>query len=211
MSGTLKPPKKGDRCFRRFFASDTLLPLIFRSLTKSFGAFIQFVQLLKFPCVFLSVDRKNLFCYGDTSINARPWRSAMDSVALIIGSLAAGAAAAAKETASQVVKDSYAGLKSLILRRFEEKKTPYGEVALAKYEEKPRVWEEPLKDALKETEAETCDAILDAVKLLREVLEKTPEGREAISKHFVNVQNSHVGVVGDHATIGKIHFGNRRK
>ncbi len=135
----------------------------------------------------------------------------MEPIALIIGALAAGATAAAKDTSSQVVKDAYAGLKTLIQRRFVEKKAPEGEMAMTKYEEKPRAWEEPLKDALRQTDADKSYAILDAVKLLKAVLEKTPEGQEAVSKHFVNVQNSEVGVIGDHATVGEISFGKRRK
>ncbi len=134
----------------------------------------------------------------------------MESSALIIGALAAGATAAAKETASQVVKDAYAGLKSLIHKRFAEKKAPVGEMALARYEEKPTVWEAPLEDALRETDADKSDAILEAVKLLKNELENAPEGRGAISKHLVNVQNSEIGVIGDRATVGEINFGKRR-
>jgi hypothetical protein len=134
----------------------------------------------------------------------------MESSALIIGALAAGAAAAAKETASEAVKDAYAGLKSLILKRFVETQKFEGEIALAKYEEKPRVWEAPLKDELKEAGADKLDEILDAARLLKKVLEEMPEGREVISTHHVSVQNSQVGVIGDGATVGEIHFGKRR-
>ena len=48
----------------------------------------------------------------------------MEPVTLIVGALAAGAAAAAKETASQAVKDTYGGLKNLIQKWFSEKKMP---------------------------------------------------------------------------------------
>jgi hypothetical protein len=46
------------------------------------------------------------------------------------------------------VKDAYHGLKGLIQRRFADK--PDAEAALTQAEKKPKVWEEPLKDALKE-------------------------------------------------------------
>ena len=132
----------------------------------------------------------------------------MDPITLIIGALAAGAAAAAKDTASQAVKDAYAGLKTFIQRRFAEKKKPEGETALTQYEEKPAVWEAPLKDALVETETQEADEVLKAVEALRQALEQTPEGREAISKYKLNIQNSKVGMIGNGTTVeGGIHFG----
>ena len=120
----------------------------------------------------------------------------MESIALIIGALAAGSAAAAKDTASQPVKDAYAGFKSLIQKRFADKKKPEGEMTLAKYEEKREVWEEPLKDALVEIRAHNADEIIKAAESLKKFLEETPEGREAVSKYLLNIHNSEAGVVG---------------
>ena len=133
----------------------------------------------------------------------------MDPITLIIGALAAGATAAAKDTASQAVKDAYAGLKTLIQRRFAEKKTPEGEMALTKYEEKPAVWEAPLKDALAETQTDQAPEILQAAEALKHALEQTSEGREAVSKYILNIQDSEVGVIGDGAQVGKIQFGKK--
>jgi hypothetical protein len=42
----------------------------------------------------------------------------MDPVTVIVTALAAGAVAAAKDVATQVVKDAYAGLKSLVVGKF---------------------------------------------------------------------------------------------
>ena len=133
----------------------------------------------------------------------------MEPITLIIGALAAGATAAAKDTAGQVVKDAYAGLKTLIQRRFSEKKAPEGEMALTKYEEKPAVWEAPLKDALVETETDQAGEILKAAEALKHALEQTSEGRAAVSKYILNIQDSEVGVIGDGAQVGKIHFGRK--
>ena len=132
------------------------------------------------------------------------------TITLIIGALAAGATAAAKDTASQAVKDAYAGLKTLIQRRFAEKKKPEGGVALNKYEEKPAVWEAPLKDVLVETETHKAEEVLEAVEALKKALEQTPEGREAVSKYILNIQNSEVGVIGDNAKVGRIDFGAKK-
>lgn len=130
----------------------------------------------------------------------------MEPITFIIGALTAGATVAAKETANQVVKDAYAGLKTLILRRFAEKKTAEGEMALKKYEEKPAVWEAPLKDALVETGTDQAGEILEAAKALKHALEKTSAGRDAVSKYILNIQNSEIAVVGDGARIGKVNF-----
>ena len=135
----------------------------------------------------------------------------MEPVALVFGALAAGAAAAARDTASQAVKDAYAGLKFLIRKRFAEKKTPEGEMALAKYEEKPAVWEAPLKDALVETEAHRAAEILKAAEALKLALEQTSDGRAAVSRYILNIKDSEVGVIGDGARVGKIRFETGRK
>ena len=45
----------------------------------------------------------------------------MDPVTIIVTALAAGAALAAKDVAAQAVKDGYAALKALIVRKFGEK------------------------------------------------------------------------------------------
>jgi hypothetical protein len=135
----------------------------------------------------------------------------MDPITLILGALAAGAAAAGQETAGQLIKDAYAGLKTLIKRRFEEKKAPEGEMALAKYEEKPAVWEAPLREALVETETHQAAEVLEAAEALKQVLEQTDEGREAFSKYILNIRDSEVGVIGDNATVkGGIHFGGKK-
>jgi hypothetical protein len=42
----------------------------------------------------------------------------MDPISIIALALVAGAAASAKDVAAQVVKDGYAGLKALIVRKF---------------------------------------------------------------------------------------------
>ena len=45
----------------------------------------------------------------------------MDPIAIIVTAVAAGAVAASKDVAAQAVKDGYAGLKALIVRKFAEK------------------------------------------------------------------------------------------
>jgi len=42
----------------------------------------------------------------------------MDPITLVVSALAAGAVAATKDVAAQAIKDAYAGLKSLVVRKF---------------------------------------------------------------------------------------------
>jgi len=72
----------------------------------------------------------------------------MDPVTLIVSALTAGAASAATEAASDVVKDAYSGLKGLLQSRFQGK--PSAEMALAEAETDPDTWEKPLAKAVAE-------------------------------------------------------------
>jgi hypothetical protein len=72
----------------------------------------------------------------------------MDAVTLIVSALAAGATTAAQDTASNVVKDAYNGLKTLLQRRFQGK--PAAETALAEAETDPDTWKKPLTKAVSE-------------------------------------------------------------
>src|SRR2546421_13060384 len=82
----------------------------------------------------------------------------MDPVSVVLAALAAGAPAATKDTASQAVKDAYAGLKALLKKRFEKK--PQAEMALAEYEKDKDTWEKPLQKSLVETGADQDEAIV---------------------------------------------------
>lgn len=70
----------------------------------------------------------------------------MEPISIILAALSAGAVAAIKDTASQTIKDTYAGLKAMIQKRLVDKSK--AESTLTQYEKKPDVWEMPLKDTL---------------------------------------------------------------
>jgi hypothetical protein len=59
----------------------------------------------------------------------------MDPVTLIVSALIAGAASAAQDTASNVVKDAYTSLKTLLQNRYQGKRSV--ETALAELETDP--------------------------------------------------------------------------
>src|SRR5438105_3338489 len=85
-------------------------------------------------------------------------RNPMDPVSLILAALAAGATAATQDTASQAVKDAYAGLKGLVKKCFEKK--PQAEMTLAEYEKDTDTWQKPLQKALVETGTDLDEAVV---------------------------------------------------
>src|SRR5437870_4302747 len=96
----------------------------------------------------------------------------MDPLTVIMAALLAGAAASAETTASAAVKDAYNGLKTLVQRRFKGK--PESQLALSKHEEKPEVWESPLKEALRESDAHQDDEIVKAAQELLGLMNLQP-------------------------------------
>ena len=114
----------------------------------------------------------------------------MDPLTLIVTAVVAGAAAAAKETAGDAIKDAYMGLKALIQRKFAGK--PEAETVLKEHESDPETWNAPLKKKLNEVRAPEDDAILKAA---QDLLKKAdPEGA---ARHEYNVQ-FHGQAIGSH-------------
>jgi hypothetical protein len=119
----------------------------------------------------------------------------MDPVTLILTALAAGAAAGAKDTASAAVKDAYEGLKALVKNRFAGRRD--GELALARYEESPDTWKEPMAAELTATQAgNDTHLVLAAQELMRLVDES---GHQA-GKYNVLVSGGQGVQVGDQNT-----------
>ena len=120
----------------------------------------------------------------------------MEPTTLILSALAAGATAALQETASQAVKDAYAGLKALIQKRFAGK--PEAEMALAQHEKKPEVWAAPLQDALVETGADRDEAIIEQAQA---VLMLVQPQQVAQGKYNVQIGKAEGVVIGDKARV----------
>jgi len=129
----------------------------------------------------------------------------MEPITLIVSALGAGATVALKETASQAVKDIYAGLKALIQKRFAGK--PEAEMVLAQHEKKPKVWETPLKDALVETGADKDEAIVQAAEKLLKLIQPQQIGT---GKYNVQIGEAQGVVIGDQAQVEQ-HFGEKPK
>jgi len=114
----------------------------------------------------------------------------MDPITLILTALVAGTAKAAGDAAP----DAYNGLKALIQKKFAGK--PEAEMALTKHEEKPKVWEEPLKEALTESGVDKDEEILKAA---QELLKQLEPQAAAAGKFNLNVAGDFKGVAGDNS------------
>lgn len=120
----------------------------------------------------------------------------MEPTSLIVAALAAGAAAAAKDTASQAIKDAYAGLKALVQKRFADK--PEAEMALTQHEKKPEVWQEPLKDALTETGAIKDEEI---IRQAQQVMKLVNPQQASQGKYNIQIGEGKGIVIGDNAQV----------
>ncbi len=107
----------------------------------------------------------------------------MDSLSLILEALVAGVAAGGQATASEVVKDGYHQLKSLIQHKLANQ--PGAVSVLTKHEEEPAVWEGQLKEILTDVAADQDEAIIQAAQHLLNHLYP----QQAAAGKF-NVQNS---------------------
>jgi hypothetical protein len=126
----------------------------------------------------------------------------VDPLSLIVAALAAGAAAAAKDTASAAIKDAYHGLKGLIQRKLAA--SPAAAVVLAEHEKDPDTYDAPLKKKLAEAAADQDAAILQAARALLEQAGAPSAPGPVISQTIRNVKYAAISATGD-ASIGSIH------
>jgi len=119
----------------------------------------------------------------------------MDPVSLVVAALAAGAAAAAKDTAAQVVKDAYEGLKSLVRRKAAG--DPDAAEVLDRHEDSPAAWDEQLRRTLDAPDRVDHEVVLSAQRLL--ALLDAAGSQEG--KYQVTVTGGKGAVIGDHAQV----------
>jgi hypothetical protein len=120
----------------------------------------------------------------------------MDPVTLIVSALAAGAAAALKETAGTAVRDAYAGLKGLLQRKLAS--SPAGVVALEQHEAEPDAWGGALKKELEKANVAQDEEVVAAARLLLEAADPAGSAR---GKYNVTVTNSTIGIIGDNGYV----------
>jgi hypothetical protein len=114
----------------------------------------------------------------------------MDPITLIVTALAAGAALGAQDTVSAMVKDAYAGLKTLVKKRLGGR--PGAELVLAKHEQAPETWQAPLMAELAEAGADGDRDLIAAAQALLDLV----GGAEG--KYTVDVRGAQGVQIGDH-------------
>ncbi|MCA1703214.1 MAG: hypothetical protein LC808_08040 [Actinobacteria bacterium] len=119
----------------------------------------------------------------------------MDPLSLILGALAAGAAAGLTDTAAGAVKDAYAGLRDLVRRRFAGRYL--AQTALEEHEKAPQVWQAPLSAELEAVGADTDAQIIAAA---QRVMALVDEAGSASGKYLVDLRCAQGVQVGDHNT-----------
>ena len=100
----------------------------------------------------------------------------MDPISVVVGALAAGAAAGAQDTASASVKDAYAALKSLLKQRLRGR--PAADTALEQHEEEPDAWRPALARELAKAGIDRDAEVLEAARRLETALDSIPGGRD---------------------------------
>ncbi len=116
----------------------------------------------------------------------------MDPVSLVVTAMAQGAASALGDTVSMAVKDAYAGLNALLLRRLGG--TPSGQVALDEHENDPETWERPLARAVADSGAATDPQVVAAASHLLSLVD--PAGSDQ-GRYVVDLRGAQGVQVGE--------------
>jgi len=124
----------------------------------------------------------------------------MEPLTIILAVLAAGASGLADAAA----QDLYDKLKLMVVRKFNGKSD--AELALAKYQEKPEIWAEPLKAELIETGVVQDDEILRVAKELMKVVK--PQ-QASVGKFNVQAEKIEGLAQGDGQRV-QMNFGNQK-
>lgn len=123
----------------------------------------------------------------------------MDPISLLLTALTAGATASAKDTASQAVKDGYASLKALVIKRFAGNQA--AGTALAEYEKDEETWKKPLQKSLADVGADRDEAILQqAQRLLKHI---NPQ-QASQGKYNINIGEAKGNAFGDNPRVNNI-------
>ncbi len=97
---------------------------------------------------------------------------------MIVGALVAGASTALKDTASQAVKDSYQGLKTLVIQHWkakakdDAKAEDRAKMLFDELERNPEVYEKPLESKLNEIIPKPETALIKQAQQLKKLLKE---------------------------------------
>lgn len=134
----------------------------------------------------------------------------------IVAALSAGVAKMAGQVSVEagklVVKDAYEGLKSAIRKKFGPDSPVDKAIKVLEQEPDFKPHQDVLAGRIAQAEAASHNDLLKLVQTLTKALEQTSQGRAALTKYQIHIQDSQVGVVGDKASIeAGLHFGSPPK
>ena len=125
----------------------------------------------------------------------------MEPITMVVGALAAGAAAALKNTANEAVKDAYAGLKTLVVDYWKSKQggdaveaEREATVLLENLESDPETFQTPVEKKLSDIGQPPSSDLIQQAKALHELLDKS--GFDS-GKYNVSVKDSKGVQIGD--------------
>ena len=113
---------------------------------------------------------------------------------IIISALTAGATALIESTATDTVKSTYERLKTLIVRKISG--NAEAQTTLIKFEKKPQVWQEPLREELTIADVGSDPEVIAAARQLLNLIQPQQVGK--YSNQIGSVGN---WVQGDHASM----------
>jgi len=120
----------------------------------------------------------------------------MDPVSMVVAAVAAGAIAAAKDTASDAIKSTFRSLINLVHRGLGGDAT--AEAALKEFEKDPETWEKPLTKAVADHNLAQDDAVLS---LAKELLKLIEEAEPSKGKYNIKIEHGQGIVIGDQADV----------
>jgi hypothetical protein len=114
----------------------------------------------------------------------------MDTLTLVITALTTGSDACTRDTASESLKEAYAGLRALIRQKLAGKAA--GEIALAQHEAKPDVWRKLLEEDLREAQIFQDENIIKAAQWVMTLVQPQQALHGKFDVQIISRSQSHI-------------------